>query len=193
MKNYILKPFHYFQEKQLLLLGLSTGLLSCLVQLITHSRIISILQITAIDQHPTFLQAIADFTISSIVMAVALFIFGRIINQKTRFIDIFNTVTVARIPLFIPLLFDINGYISDKQKILLQSINNPDALANQTTLFIPVILFALLALLLLIAFGYYIYQGFKTATHLKKTGHIIVFIVLTLGVDLLTRLLTTLY
>lgn len=193
MKNSLLQPFTYFQEKQLLLFGLVVGLLGCLLQLTTHSRIISILQLTAVDQAPTFLQAIADFVISSVLMALALFIFGRIINPKTRLIDIFNTVSIARIPLFLPLLFDIKGYISDKQKTLLQSISDPEAITNRMADILPILIFAIFCILLLIAFGYYIYQGFKTATHLKKTGHIIVFIVLTLGIDLLTRLLTTLY
>ncbi|MGS4345295.1 hypothetical protein ACKUSY_06720 [Myroides odoratus] len=192
MKNSLFQPFTYFQEKQLLLFGLVIGLLSCLLQLTTHTRIISILQLTALDQSPTFLQAIADYTISSIVMALALFIFGRIINPKTRWIDIFNTVIIARIPLLLPLLFDIKGYISDKQKVLIQSISDPEALSNQAEL-TPILFFGILVLLLLVAFGYYLYQGFKTATHLKKTGHIVIFIVLTFGIDLLTRLLTTLY
>lgn len=192
MKNSLLQPFAYFQEKQLLLFGLVIGLLSCLLQLTTHTRIISILQLTDLDQSPTFLQAIADYAISSIVMALALFIFGRIINPKTRWIDIFNTVIIARIPLLLPLLFDIKGYISDKQKVLIQSISDPEALSNQAEL-TPILFFGILVLLLLVAFGYYLYQGFKTATHLKKTGHIIIFIVLTFGIDLLTRLLTTLY
>lgn len=192
MKNSLFQPFTYFQEKQLLLFGLVIGLLSCLLQLTTHTRIISILQLTALDQSPTFLQAIADYTISSIVMALTLFIFGRIINPKTRWIDIFNTVIIARIPLLLPLLFDIKGYISDKQKVLIQSISDPEALSNQAEL-TPILFFGILVLLLLVAFGYYLYQGFKTATHLKKTGHIVIFIVLTFGIDLLTRLLTTLY
>lgn len=192
MKNSLFQPFTYFQEKQLLLFGLVIGLLSCLLQLTTHTRIISILQLTALDQSPTFLQAIADYTISSIVMALALFIFGRIINPKTRWIDIFNTIIIARIPLLLPLLFDIKGYISDKQKVLIQSISDPEALSNQAEL-TPILFFGILVLLLLVAFGYYLYQGFKTATHLKKTGHIVIFIVLTFGIDLLTRLLTTLY
>ena len=192
MKNSLFQPFTYFQEKQLLLFGLVIGLLSCLLQLTTHTRIISILQLTALDQSPTFVQTIADYTISSIVMALALFIFGRIINPKTRWIDIFNTVIIARIPLLLPLLFDIKGYISDKQKVLIQSISDPEALSNQAEL-TPILFFGILVLLLLVAFGYYLYQGFKTATHLKKTGHIIIFIVLTFGIDLLTRLLTTLY
>ncbi|WP_410881121.1 hypothetical protein [Myroides sp. DW712] len=193
MKNSLLQPFTYFQEKQLLLFGLVIGLLSCLLQLITHTRIISILQLTALDQPPTFLQAICDYTISSIAMALALFIFGRIINPKTRWIDIFNTIIIARIPLFLPLFFDIKGYISNKQKALIQSISNPEAITNQMEGFLPILIFAIFCLLLLIVFGYYLYQGFKTATHLKKPGHIIIFIVLTLGIDLLTRLLTTLY
>ena len=194
MKNSLLKPFTYFQEKQLLVFGLGISLLFCLVQLTTHSRTISILQIANIDQAPpTLLQVLADLAISSGIMTLALYIFGRIINPKTRCIDIFNTVTLARIPLFLCILFDVNGYLSSKQKILLQYINDPEALASQTALLIPLAITGILTILLLVGFGYYIYQGFKTATHMKKPLHIIVFIVLILSVDLLTRLLTTAY
>ncbi|WP_158962621.1 hypothetical protein [Myroides fluvii] len=193
MKNYFLKPFTYFQEKQLLLFGLSLGLISCIIQLTTTTRVIALLKAIITEENPPFVQNIADFIITTITMVLALFIFGKMINAKTRFIDILNTVLIARIPLYLFIIGDINSFITKKTKVILDSISNPDEMANQFIDIILLTVFGFLVLLSLIIFGYYIYQGFKTATHLKKTSHIIIFVILILFIDFLTRLLTNLY
>ncbi|WHT38086.1 MULTISPECIES: hypothetical protein [Myroides] len=193
MKNTLFKPFHYFQEKQLLIFGLFIGLIGCFIQVLTSSRTISILQIASLERQPQLIQTLADFAISTMIMTVVLYGLGRIINTKTRFIDIFNTVIIARIPLTLMIPFDLNGYMSEKSNHLIASINNPEELANQSSNLIQLTLFGILGLIMLVLFGYYIYQGFKTATHLKKPIHLVLFVVLILITDILTRLLTTLY
>jgi len=193
MKNTLFKPFHYFQEKQLLIFGLFIGLIGCFIQVLTSSRTISILQIASMERQPQLIQTLADFAISTMIMTVVLYGLGRIINTKTRFIDIFNTVIIARIPLTLMIPFDLNGYMSEKSNHLIASINNPEELANQSSNLIQLTLFGILGLIMLVLFGYYIYQGFKTATHLKKPIHLVLFVVLILITDILTRLLTTLY
>ena len=193
MKNTLFKPFHYFQEKQLLIFGLFIGLIGCFIQVLTSSRTISILQIASLERQPQLIQTLADFAISTMIMTVVLYGLGRFIYTKTRFIDIFNTVIIARIPLTLMIPFDLNGYMSEKSNHLIASINNPEELANQSSNLIQLTLFGILGLIMLVLFGYYIYQGFKTATHLKKPIHLVLFVVLILITDILTRLLTTLY
>lgn len=194
LKNYIIKPFENVQERTLLVIGLIAGLATCSLQLLTHTRTIAILKQAAIKSAPTLIQTLSDFAITTVLMTLALFILGKIINRKTRLIDILNTVLIARISLDISVLFDINGYLSDFSLLLIDNIANPDTLFKSNPLgFIYLIVVSFVSILCLIIFGYYIYQGFKTATHLKKVSMIIVFILTILGVDLLTRLLTTLY
>ncbi|EPH11471.1 hypothetical protein VSP10_12590 [Myroides odoratimimus] len=193
-KNYILKPFESVQDKTLLAIGVLTGVVISCLQLLTHMRSIAILKQVTLKSAPTLVQTLSDFAITTIVMTLALFVFGKIINKKTRLIDILNTVLIARICLDISVLFDINGYLSDFSLQLIDNIANPEILFKSNPQgFVYFIITSFASILCLVGFGYYIYQGFKLATHLKKKYMIIVFVLIILLVDTLTRLITTLY
>lgn len=193
-KNYILKPFENVQDKTLLLIGVLTGVVISCLQLLTHMRSIAILKQVALKSAPTLIQTLSDFAITTIVMTLGLFVFGKIINKKTRLIDILNTVLIARICLDISVLFDINGYLSDFSLQLIDNIANPEILFKSNPQgFVYLIITSFASILCLVGFGYYIYQGFKLATNLKKKYMIIVFVLIILLVDTLTRLITTLY
>lgn len=191
IKNYILKPFETLQERTLLWIGVFTGLVTCIVQTFTHSRSIALLKQVSIYKSPTAIETISDYVITTFLMTIAVFILGKTINKKTRFIDILNTVLIARIAMNITVLFDINGFLTGIADTLMKNINNPNAL-NMDSVF-NLTIFSILTLCLLIVFGYYMYQGFKTATHLKTKPPIIALVVIILFVDILTRPITSLY
>lgn len=193
-KNSLIKPFENVQDKTLLVIGILTGVVISCLQLLTHTRSIAILKQVALKSAPTLVQTLSDFIITTIVMTLALFVFGKIINKKTRLIDILNTVLIARICLDISVLFDINGYLSDFSLQLIDNIANPEILFQSNPQgFVYFIITSFASILCLVGFGYYIYQGFKLATNLKKKYMIIVFVLIILLVDTLTRLITTLY
>lgn len=193
IKKYLKNPFKVVQEKQLFLFGTIALILASFLQLFTYSRSISILKIASVSEVPQWWEVSLDAIITTLCMAIPLFVLGKIINKKTRFIDILNTVLIARIPLIIAIISDLNGYLTSKINAVIQNINNPEAISQQMNDLIPITIISISSLLALVAFGYYIYQGFKTATHLKKALHIIIFVILVLLSDLLTRLITTLY
>lgn len=194
LKNYVIKPFENVQEKTLLLIGLSAGVVNCYLSTLTYSRSIAILKQATINKNPSLLQTLGDYVITSLIMAIALFLLGRVINKRTRFIDIINTVLIARSGLDISVVFDINGYMSSIVNQLLKNPQNPELLLQSDPwAMIYLIIVSLVSILMLVLFGYYIYQGFKTATHLKKTSMIIVFVITILAVDTLTRYITRLY
>lgn len=192
-KTRLLKPFEFTQEKKLLGVGIGAALISCLLQTFTWQRHIGILKADILTSYPTLTQTLADNVISSLIMILGLFLFGLYINKKTRLIDITNTVLIARIPMYLTILFDYNGFLSKKMNFLIDNVQNPELIAEDATKMIPIMFFGLLSIVLLVAFGYYLYQGFKIATHLKKASHIVLLILLVLIVDHLSRLLTTLY
>ncbi len=193
LKNYLFKPFEFVQEKTLFLIGISVLVLTTIAQKFTFSRIISFLKMADYGENPQWWQVGLDAVITTLLLALVLFAFGRFINTKTRFIDILNTVLIARIPISLLVFTDINGYMSLKTHALLQVINNPEALTEQTENITAVTILGVLGLCFLILFAYYLYQGFKTATHFKKTIHIVVLILLVLITDGLSRFITTLY
>lgn len=192
MKRLLLQPFTYGQENRLLLAGLSLALLGCLVQLSTSIRFFSIFQIENVSSQPTFLQILGDFGITTLLLTLALFALGYFINSKTRWIDIFNTVLVAKV-LLSPLLLIPLGYLLQKSEELneLYSIQK-QVIGVALTTFLCLVLFSIFVILFLF-FGRYLYQGFKTATHLKKKIHLILFVLLVIGVELCIPIVTTLY
>ncbi len=192
MKRVLLQPFTYGQENRLLLVGLSIALLGCFVQLSTSIRFFSTFQIENVSSQPTFSQILGDFGIATLLLTLALFALGYFINSKTRWIDIFNTVLVAKV-LLSPLLLIPLGYLLKKS----DELNVIYSIQKQTigvalTTFLCLALFSIFVILF-ICFGRYLYQGFKTATHLKKKVHLILFVLLVICVELCTPILTTLY
>ena len=99
----ILNPFIKFSEKQLLIVGISSA--------IAGSLIASMIGVTfdgLIDVHLypeiTFLDSLKENSILIILITLLLFGFGKIINSKTRFIDILNSSLLFRIPFYISAL-----------------------------------------------------------------------------------------
>lgn len=192
MKRVLLQPFTYGQENRLLLVGLSIALVGCFVQLSTSIRFFSTFQIENVSSQPTFSQILGDFGIATLLLTLALFALGYFINSKTRWIDIFNTVLVAKV-LLSPLLLIPLGYLLKKS----DELNVIYSIQKQTigvalTTFLCLALFSIFVILF-IYYGRYLYQGFKTATHLKKKIHLILFVLLVICVELCTPILTTLY
>lgn len=192
MKKLVLQPFTYGPEKFLLSFGLSLAFLGCLVQMTTTSRTFSIFQFEDIHTHPTFLQLVADFSITSFTLILTLFGLGYLINSKTRFIDVVNTVLIAKVPLS-PLIFIPIGALMTT----LDKVENQFVVYGKIPVHFVTMLFQLslltLAIILLYFFGYYLYQGFKTATHLKKKKHLVLLVVLVVCIEFLNPFLTTLY
>ncbi len=192
MKKHILQPFVYAQEKRLLLIGLSMAFLGCLLQLTRNLRLFSSLQVKSVTVPPTLLQSIADFGISTFALTLSLFILGYYINAKTRLIDIFNTVLIAKIALS-PLLIIPLDYAMDLLANLEEQVKEDQKMwVDFLSMFLHITL-AALVVVLCILFGRYLYQGFKTATHLKKKTHLIVFVLLVFLVELCIPSLTNLY
>lgn len=189
----LFKPFDYVQEKKLLFIGIGVAILSCILQTFTMSRGIAILKMATIMKAPTIFQTLADNIISTLLMALALFAFGKFINSKTRFVDIVNVVLISRMIMYVLIFFDIDGKSSKMATFLIENANDQEALVENLAELAPLFIMGIVSILALIVFSYYIYQGFKTATHMKKAGHIILFILIILIIDTITRLVTTLY
>ncbi|MDM1045732.1 hypothetical protein HX004_13225 [Myroides sp. 1354] len=192
MKKLILQPFVYAQEKQLLLIGLSMAFLGCLLQLTKNVRLFSSLQVKSVPVPPTLLQSIADFGISTFALTLTLFILGYYINAKTRLVDIFNTVLIAKLALS-PLLIIPLDYAMDLLNNLEEQVKQDQKIGGDYLVMFLHITLGAFVVLLCILFSRYLYQGFKTATHVKKNAHLILFVLLVLLVELCIPSLTNLY
>ncbi|WP_294224612.1 YIP1 family protein [uncultured Chryseobacterium sp.] len=186
----IFNPFGIYSEKQLLVAGI---LITLAGSLLGAALNISFDGVLDIHQNETdFVTSLKENSINVASMFTVLFITGKLINGKTRAVDILNTSTVARFSMYIggvitamPLLTRIGGEIIKHQDDLQHLNINPLDLA---------LLFAISMLLLTIT-AYYIVllvNGFKTSTNAKKWQHFVAFAVALIIAEIISKLLISL-
>ncbi len=187
--------FEKVADKKLLSIGLVSLLIGSLIAINTNARFDGVLDMHLVTKVLP-IQPFLDNIINTVLLAVVLFALGKFINSKTRFIDILNTAFICRIPFYLLPLFNINHAITAITDDLLPNIEEPDlllqSLAAPTTLLL-IGSFALVSILALILFAYLLFKGFKTATNLKKTVHIILLVVTVLIAEVLSKFLVYLY
>lgn len=175
-------PFSALTDKQIVSIGIVSFIIGIFIAYQLQIQI-QILRINPLEI-PTLLQVAIGHLIILTSLTVPFFILGKIINNKTRFIDILSTVLIALIPLYVSLFQNINGFLTN-ETLKIENAIKDGTIYTQT----PPILLVFVGLIGLAFFIYYIYllfMGFKTATNSKKVWHYLLFFVVLIIVDILT-------
>lgn len=175
-------PFAVIDEKKLLFLGIFSFIVGIFLSYIFQMQI-QILRIKTLET-----LNIKQITIGLFIVVIALtivfYIFGKIINNKTRFIDILNMGIIALIPLYISLFQNLNNFSSNEITKMINALKEGNIHTQPPSLLF--ILVALIGLCFIIYYIYLLFIGFKTATNAKKIGHYIIFFILLFITDILT-------
>lgn len=185
----IFNPFEKFDEKLLLLIGILTVIISIIAGYWTGTTFSSIYRISNVKE--ISFQTIAISTLASFASSIIiLFILGKILNSKTRLIDIVNTVLISQLVLVIlQPAYKIPFIDSAKKNMAAYSKNPTDS--------IPIIDMSMMMIMgifsiLVLTYSIVIfYNGFKTATNIKKWQHIVLFAVVSLISTLICQVITT--
>ncbi len=184
--NIVINPFKTIADKILLLLGIVSFIIGCYL-----SYRFEMIYDGIFDAHEfpdiLFSQAFTANTINVIVICLIFFAFGKIINPKTRMIDIMNTAFISRIPIYItvplaeiPLVKSVMLKILDNMKDI-QHLNLP-------TFDVLVLLIFSSVVILLLAYSITLMvNGFRTATNVKKLQHYLIFSVLIIAAEVLSK------
>lgn len=178
----IKNPFASLTDKQIVSIGIASFIIGIFIAYQLQIQI-QILRINPLEIL-TLLQVAIGHVIILTSLTVPFFILGKIINNKTRFIDILSTVLIALIPLYVSLFQNINGFLTN-ETLKIENAIKDGTIYTQT----PPILLVFVGLIGLAFFIYYIYllfMGFKTATNSKKVWHYLLFFVVLIIVDILT-------
>lgn len=185
----VFNPFERFDEKLLLLIGVLAVVASIAAGYWTNSAFTSIYKISVIEN--VSLQNIILSTLFSFLIAiVVLFILGKSLNKKTRIIDIINTVLISQLFL-IPLQY--LGKMSS-MKIVRKNIIRYESDPSGTFLFMDFLIMisiSIISITILIYSFTLFYNGFKTATNIKKWQHVVLFCFVSLVSTLLCQILIT--
>lgn len=175
-------PFAVLSDKQILL----TGVVSFVIGIFLAFQFQIQLQILRINtlKIPSLIEVSIGHLIIVICLTISLFIIGKIINKKTRFIDILSSVLISLIPIYISFFENVNGFLTNETTKIENAVKE-GTIYTQT----PPILLIIVGFISFCFFIYYIYLlfvGFKTATNAKKTWHYLLFFVILIAIDLLT-------
>ncbi len=170
----IFNPFSKYNEKQLLIIGIISLIITLVLCRWFGLQIDSIFHYRYADEKNSLPESIGYSLISYAVAIILFFILGKIYNKRTRFIDIVNTILISQIPgILIILISELPVISKSMESIQLMAEKNP---TNISPVDLVVVCIFSFSALLLIAYGMtLIYNGFKTATNIKNWKQIVIF------------------
>lgn len=172
----LFNPFSKFSEKQLFLFGFFLFIVNILVCFFTKTKMDSIFHFSP-QENLTLSSAFLYVTISNASATVFLFLLALIFNTKTRLIDILNTVLISQAPNFIILIcIKFSGLETFANN--LKTVNGSLPAVDSGSFTSVLLVTGICIILTLITYGFVLlYNGFKTATNLKKWQHTVVFVI----------------
>lgn len=183
----IFNPFLKFDDKKLLVIGILFFIFNILGSYYADSINDSIFHYSSLEENQEIWEVVKVNSLSYLLAIVIIFILGKILNGRTRFIDILNTLLISQIPLMI--MIPINGLPFYKKAIenFSDNIATPEKIQfwDMTLLTFG----GFISLILLIYSIVLYYNGFKTATNIKKWQHIVLFAFITLLITIVSQII----
>jgi len=176
MKALIFNPFEKISEKKLLLIGITSMLVGATLGYLFNARYDGVFDLH-FEKNTSYFNALLDILISVSTTCILLLAVGKYTNPKTRFIDIFNTCSIAKIPFYVLTLFNINNWIYYSSEKLVESLQHNLMKMPSLSEFVPVLLFSMLTILGLVLSALLLFNGYKVATNAKGTKSIGLFVV----------------
>jgi uncharacterized membrane protein len=186
MISLLLNPFEKYNEKQLLISGIGITILGSILGFVFNARFDGVIDLHFV-QNTSFFTIVSEIIIDVLCLTILLFILGKYINKKTRFIDILSPVLIARLPFYLLTIFNSHDFLFKKSENLIKNlqsgqIDNPDS----NDLFI-ICLFGLISIGFLIWFVIILYNGFKVATNTKGIKNNIFFAISIIIAEILSK------
>ncbi|MGJ1203676.1 hypothetical protein [Sphingobacterium lactis] len=124
-------------------------------------------------------------------LTVVLYVYGRIVYKKTRWIDVLVAILFSHIFLFLSLVVTLNPYMAEISGQVVDMVKNGDLEVEKLGAFSLAMMSitGLLGIFFLVVFFYYLIQGMKIAINSKKWYHGLVIVLLVFMVDLLLRII----
>lgn len=188
MKTVLLNPFEKFSERTLILFGFISNLIGGYLGFLLNVRFDGVLDIHFAGKIKLY-ESFIDITIDILCITALLYIVGKLINSKTRFIDILSAIMIARIPLYFITFFNANNLMYTISHRMLYTIKSEKIDTFPLPDLLVILVFALISILFLVWFIILLYNGFKTATNAKETKHTLLFIVALIFSEVLSKIL----
>lgn len=165
----LLNPFAYFDDKLLLIIGLIAHIFFSYVCYLADSYFPDFLSIQKVKIDFSFVDIVYQNTRNVLIAILLLYLYGKFINAKTRFIDIVNVVLISRIAYYIVFITDFIPFVNEKiNKVTEGVLSNNLAILQDPPTMIVVVTVGFFALFCMAFLFYYLFIGFKTVTNMKN-------------------------
>src|SRR5690554_451550 len=185
----LFNPFEKYSEKTLLIFGITATVLGSFSGYLMNARFDGIIDMHLVRE-VQFQNILIDNLINTLVLFIMFFAFGKIINPKTRAIDILNVSMICRIPMYLVALGNVGGYLERATQNMLDGIDL-DNLQNipqfEMLALVVILIFSILSIGFLVWMIVLLWKGFKTATNTKETKNVIIFIVLVILAEIISK------
>jgi len=188
MKTLLFKPFEKYSEKNLFLIGLIFTIIGSFIAYFFDIRYDGVFDIH-IKSNGLIYQALVDNLINIFCLILFLYLSASYVNKKTRVIDILTTTVIARTPLYILPLFNINNVIGKATEKLIQLVD--PKLINQipASSILLVTVFGIITILFIVWYVALLFNGFKVSSNAKGKVSLILFITSLVLAELLSKFL----
>lgn len=168
-------PFELYSERHLLIFGLIMTLIGTYLGFLFSGRFDGIVDFHLMES-VTFFEVVLDNFFNTVLLTILMFLAGKLINSKTRFIDILNISLISRIPFYLLPIFNLNNVMNEVSYRTYDIILAGKFNAITTPDIMLIMLFSFVAICTLIWFSVLLWNGFKVATNAKGIKNIILFI-----------------
>lgn len=170
----LLNPVGHFSERTLLFISLMGVVLNMVFCYLLGYRMTSVLNF--VDGEFSFGEVLRATLMAYLLGIVVLYLLGLIYNKRTRWIDIVNTVVLSTLPgLLILLCANIPKFLEVQNRLLAQpagiSLTDSAIMFGFVLLTLPALAYTFILF----------FNGFKTATHMKKWYQIAIFFIVLLS------------
>jgi hypothetical protein len=188
MNQLLINPFAKYSENKLFAIGIIGNLFLIALSFVLNTLLAGNLKIVYLNKI-SFNSALFSNGIIIAITTIGIYILGYVINKKTRFIDILNTVLISRCVMVLFPLLNINNLFY----VLSERIKNTLIVANPAKILSSDLYILLLLcvpiIITLIWFFILFFNGFKIATNAKGSKVVVQFAGTFIIIEIITRLL----
>lgn len=186
MNKNLSNPFEIHSEQTLITIGSIGLILASILAFFLSARFDGFIDMHFVES-VSIIQPFIDNIINVLSAVIIFFTLGKILNPKTRIVDILAISLVSRLPFYPLVLVNVNDVMISATQIVIEN-SNPNDIGNIPPSSLAIILvFALVALAGIIWSIILLYRGFKTATNSKGNSALGYFIIALIITELISK------
>ena len=188
-KTILYNPFQRFQTSTLIIAGTIGTIIFCILAYFFETRFDGAIDLHFVNGVEIY-QPFIDNIVVIITLSILLFLAGKMVNRKTRFIDNLSVSLIARLPFYFLLFFNYNSSIYKLSHALLEGLSSTHPVADISNSKILLLLaFATTGLLLLAWYITLLYNGYRLSCNAKNNNAILYFVIALIGSEIISKLL----